>query len=140
MIDYSKTYGCNPPRGKILYKKFTPSDLKTGMVVVVRNGESFLVYGNRLIGDLGFVNIHHYNDSMEHNIKLVDREISMQYDIQRVYRVNPKVTSIKNLFTRLDDELLIWDRCFADNEEKKDFQKIYEKIQELELLIQSRIF
>lgn len=102
-------------------KEFTKADLKDGMVVEYRNGNRFLVLGDRMIGEVGYDFIAGCNETLE-DIRLREK----QYDIVRVYR-SRQVRSISEIF--LDEFLeLIWER---NKSKKMTAEEMRKKLEEL---------
>lgn len=88
------------------YKEFTKQDLKTGMVVELRNGGIYYVLGDKIIGKYGFniINDSNYLDNM------LTRNISdNEWNIVAVYSIS---SNCYNLDCILDKAYLnlIWER------------------------------
>lgn len=68
-----KTY-----KRKDMKREFTKEDLKSGMVVKTKNNNMYLVVGNKLITNDGYVLLDSYNKSLENSLL-------SEYDIIEVY-------------------------------------------------------
>lgn len=66
-------------------QSFIKSDLQSGMVVKLRNGEKYLVVGDMLIERNGFMRLCDYNDKLLRNTEPYVKGISEKYDIMVVY-------------------------------------------------------
>ena len=75
---------------------FTKKDLKNGMVVETREGNRYMVIGDRIMRDVGYIPLNLYTDDL--------REASnSQFDIMKVYDVQYHL----NLN---DNEYALWER------------------------------
>lgn len=81
---------------------FTKSDLKTGMVVKLRDGDFYLVYGERLFSDYGYREIDNYNEDLTHTFG------GDRCDIVEVYDVNNYASVLKDILDH--PGTLIWSR------------------------------
>ena len=81
---------------------FTKSDLKTGMVVKLRDGDFYLVYGERLFSDYGYREIDNYNEDLTHTFG------GDRCDIVEVYDVNNYASGLKDILDH--PGTLIWSR------------------------------
>lgn len=93
-------------------KEFTKADLKDGMVVEHRDGEKFLVLGEKMINRIGFRRINKDND----------------YDVVKVYKVKSRrIYSLDGIF---NDECLelIWER---KETKKMTAEEMRKKLEEL---------
>ena len=75
-------------------------DLETRMIVEVAGGELFMVAGNELVSDLGFVNLDEYNDDL-----LSKRDTN--YNIVKVYEKVESLSIIRG-FTLFQN--VLWTR------------------------------
>ena len=75
---------------------FTKKDLKNGMVVETREGNRYMVVGDSLMRDVGYLPLSLYNDDLRENN-------NSQFDIMKVYDVQYHL----NLN---DNEYALWER------------------------------
>jgi len=78
-------------------------DLRIGMVVQTERGNDYVVLGDRLIGETGFIDIEEY----DRWLKLKTHPSLTGYDIMKVFSKG-EIKSLKEL--RDGDMVLIWDR------------------------------
>lgn len=64
-------------------KQFTKEDLQSGMVVEIRRGNKYLVVGDLLINNIGFIRINNYNENL---ISIYSNE----WDIMKIYDKSEK--------------------------------------------------
>lgn len=81
---------------------FTKDELKTGMVVKLRDGDFYLVYGERLFSDYGYREIDNYNEDLTHTFG------GDRCDIVEVYDVNNYASGLKDILDH--PGTLIWSR------------------------------
>ena len=98
-------------------KNFTKSDLQNGMVVETREKERYMVVGDKIINDYGFMALSSYEENLTLTVKLTEGDDD--FDIIKIY---DKVTS----FNRMNylEELrllcrLLWER--KDEMETKEY-------------------
>ena len=100
----------------------TKDDLKSGMIVVLRDGTKMMVltdcytayHGNQqfcLIDAGGFMNSDEYNND------LLDEDGSVDYDIMKVYCNS--INSYTYNMNQLDESTLLWDRKCKYKEPKE---------------------
>ena len=89
-------------------KNFTKSDLQNGMVVGTRE-DRYMVVGDKIINNYGFMNLHSY----EENLTLT--EGGDDFDIVKIY---DKITSF-NKMNYLEELRLLWER--KDEMETKEY-------------------
>ena len=88
-------------------------DLRIGMVVQTESGNDYVVLGDRLIGEVGFINLSEYDEGL----KLKTHPSLTGYDIMKVFSKG----EIKSLKELLDgDKVLIWDRQKEEREAISD--------------------
>ena len=78
-------------------------DLELGMVVQTERGNDYVVLGDRLIGEVGFIDLSEY----DRWLKLKTHPSLTGFDIMKVFRKG-EIKSLKEL--RDGDMVLIWDR------------------------------
>lgn len=54
-------------KDKKMEKEFTKADLKSGMVVKAKNNKMYLVVGDKMISDDGFMYLSHYNNDLKNS-------------------------------------------------------------------------
>lgn len=116
------------PKGLLMRKNMTPADLRTGMVLVLANKEKYLIFGDRLVSEYGFLCLESYTETLEHYDKSVLDDINKEYNIDEVYDNNTELSQVGEIL-EVKPENLIWKR--ADNKE------ILEQIHKLENELQS---
>src|SRR5690606_11993145 len=82
-------------------RKMKKSDLKSGMVVKTQEENLYLVVGDKLIGEYGYLNLASYHDNLEHTL-------FRDFNIIKVYNYK-----LGRIFSRLLDEdnlELIWEQ------------------------------
>lgn len=102
-------------------KKFTKEVLKDGMVVEYRDGDRFLVLGDRMINENGFNLLSGYDKAL----KDVTMNIA-DYDIVKVYRTNA-VYTIHDIFNVKYLEL-IWERSEKNRMTAEEMQNKLEEL------------
>ena len=85
-------------------------DLELGMVVQTERGNDYVVLGDRLIGEVGFIDLSEYDKGL--NLKT--HPSLTEYDIMKVYA---EIKSLKEL--RDGDMVLIWDRQKEERRQQK---------------------
>jgi hypothetical protein len=86
------------------------------MVVQTERGDDYVVLGDRLIGEVGFINLSEY----DRWLKLNTHPSLTGYDIMKVFSKGEK-GEIKSLQELLDgDKVLIWDRQKEEREAISD--------------------
>lgn len=80
---------------------FTKDNLKTGMTVTTRLGETFVVFGENLLVHDGFEPIDKYYTDLIH-------KTNSNYNIVEVYEINKNATSLKDIL--YNPGKLIWSR------------------------------
>lgn len=93
------------------------SDLKSGMVVELRDGKRYLFINNEMLGVDGFLRFSSYYENLKN-------KIVKDYDVLKVYKTN----QLKSLQNILEDEYLslIWER--------KEYELTQEQIKILKAL------
>ena len=92
-------------------KNFTKSDLQNGMVVETREKERYMVVGDKIINNYGFMNLSSY----EENLTLTEGDDD--FDIIKIY---DKVTSF-NKINYLEELRLLWERKVETEMETKKY-------------------
>ena len=87
-------------------------DLRIGMVVQTERGNDYVVLGDRLIGETGFIDIEEYDECL----KLKTHPSLTGYDIIKVFSKG-EIKSLKEL--RDGDMVLIWDRQKEERRSQK---------------------
>lgn len=101
-------------------KEFTKNDLKSGMVVKLRNGEKYLVVDDLLITSDGFMRLSSYNINMICNV--TNNDFAVKYDIMEVYA---KTYSWGSGFKiNLNHGELLWKRKEIKHYTKEDIAKM----------------
>ena len=85
-------------------KNFTKSDLQNGMVVETREKERYMVVGDKIINDYGFMALSSYEENLTLTVKLTEGDDD--FDIIKIY---DKVTSF-NRMNYLEELTLLWER------------------------------
>lgn len=81
---------------------FTKNDLRTGMTVKICDGDFYLVYGERLLGNRGYMEFDRYFKD------LTCKHSGDDYDIVEVYDISKTATTLKNILDH--PGTLIWSR------------------------------
>lgn len=90
---------------------FTKDDLKTGMVVEIRDGKRYLVLGNRILSEKTHINFDQLDDDMICGF-------GEEFDIIKIYKDSEKLFGLNELNDDRKEVLtLIWQR-----EEKSQVQ------------------
>jgi hypothetical protein len=102
-----------------MYKNMTRSLLKTGMLVVLANEETYLVFGNRLVSKSGFLWLNNYSEQLKYKRPgIPSPSIEQKYEIFEIYDVSLDLQSVDEILTTKSSDTLIWKR-----KTKKDFEK-----------------
>ena len=100
-------------RGDIVVDKFTKSDLKSNMVVRLRDGRVGVIFGNYIITASSIIYIYHYNDDLT-------MSCSKGIDIVQVF-------DHLDFSSVLDDSVLIWDRQREEEIKEVTMAEVEEK-------------
>lgn len=85
-------------------KEFTKADLKTGMIVEVRNGNKYMVYDNRLLRNQVHLMLNNYNDELNYFY-------GEDFDIVKCFKIDATyIGCIEDVFKNADDNHILWQR------------------------------
>lgn len=85
-------------------KEFTKADLKTGMIVEVRNGNKYMVYDNRLLRNQVHLMLDDYNDELYY---FYDDD----FNIVKCFKIDATyIGCIEDVFKNADDNHILWER------------------------------
>ena len=86
------------------FDKFDKSDLKTGMVVETKNGNKYMVYGDRLVRSNYFNKLSCYDNDLKNK----DNE---DYDIIRCFDINSAcINCIEDILNIIGGKKILWER------------------------------
>ena len=120
---------------------FTKKDLKTGMLVKLRDGMKYLIVNGYLIGYLSHFKIDSYNDDLTFRGKLyyngtgqtkdfIDRTLA-KWDIMEIWTLR----DMTNIHGMLDDESDSWESrfgtCLYDRDKENKLETVEMTVEEI---------
>lgn len=85
-------------------KEFAKADLKTGMIVEVRNGNKYMVYDDRLLRNHFGLNLGNYDDKLNHYY-------NKEFDIVKCFNIDASfICCIEEIFKNTGDDNILWQR------------------------------
>lgn len=92
--------------------QFTKADLKTGMVVETRNGNRYMVYGDKILRMHFHVDLNSYDDKLNNSY-------GEQFDIVKCFNIDEKcISCIEDLLENVNNDYILWQREIEEPEEK----------------------
>lgn len=90
--------------GEGMNKEFTKADLKTGMVVETKNGNKYMVYGDRLVRSNYFNKLSCYDNDLKN-------KNNEDYDIIRCFDINSAcINCIEDILNIRGGKKILWER------------------------------